>query len=58
MEAYNRILTDIEKEVERLRRNNLQLRLHMDILLQHPQIRTAEKIRKKYYLRGVLPMSN
>jgi hypothetical protein len=39
------IVKAYEKELKRLRLNNLRLKLHMNVLVNTPKCKTAEKIR-------------
>jgi hypothetical protein len=38
----------LTEELIRLRRNNLRLRLHMEVLASSPECLTAQKIRETY----------
>lgn len=47
-EILGKAFKGLYDELKRLRRNNLRLRLHMEILASTPECRTAEKIRETY----------
>jgi hypothetical protein len=47
-ETLGKAFKDLTAELNRLRRNNLKLRLYMEILASTPRCKTAEKIRDTY----------
>lgn len=47
-EILGKAFKDLTDELNRLRRNNLRLRLHMEVLASTPECRTSEKIRETY----------
>jgi hypothetical protein len=42
------IIKELEKELRRIRRDNLKLKMHMQVLINHPLINASKKIREKY----------
>ena len=47
-EILGKALKNLNDELNRLRRNNLRLRLHMEVLTSTPECKKAEKIRETY----------
>jgi hypothetical protein len=48
IDAQEDLIKEYEKELKRLRRNNLRLKMHMNVLVHTPACDTARKIRKEY----------
>ena len=48
MEGQKQLITELLKELRRLQLKNLKLRLHMQVLVSHPLIKEARKLRAKY----------
>jgi hypothetical protein len=44
----------LNEELLRLRRNNLRLRLHMEVLASNPDSQTAQKIREKFGISKII----
>jgi hypothetical protein len=48
LEASEDLAKEYEKELKRLRMNNLKIKLHMEVLVHSPFSKTASEIRKTY----------
>jgi hypothetical protein len=48
LEASEDLARGYERELKRLRMNNLKIKLHMEVLVHNPNCKTASEIRKTY----------
>lgn len=48
LDASQDLNREYEKELMRLRIANLRIKLHMEILVSHPDINTSAELREKY----------
>jgi hypothetical protein len=42
------LMREYTKELKRLRMANLRIKLHMEVLVSHPDIKTASELRERY----------
>jgi hypothetical protein len=48
MEASRYSVDVLTTELRRLRRENLKLKMHMQVIVSNPETRTSQKLRDKY----------
>lgn len=53
IETQGELIKELTRELQRIRRSNLRIRMHMQVLVNHPSIRTSSRIRERYRLPGI-----
>jgi hypothetical protein len=51
------VIKELEKELKRLRLNNLRIKLHMQVLVSNPASKTSDDIRTRYQGKGMFEES-
>ena len=58
IEAQGELIKELTRELQRIRMSNLKIRMHMQVLVNHPAIKTSCRIRERYRLPGIKKEEN